>query len=247
MGETGIQKFGSGDGESESLRARLLRATDISMWKFLITTFMISCLGFMLASDGRGCSRISRFTIEELFSNSEIIVRATTLRYDKPPDNLQFTTTGEPDSTVLFTVEETLRGGNLPQTIVLNGYLSDDDDFNTTPVPYMFVRPSGGRGSCFANTYKGGAQFLLFLKKTKTGYTSNVSALGPTNEQLHSDNDEWISWVREHLKSLKQKEGAAPKDEPVQFIYPSNSFVLSESVALTTSLIIHLATFPVKI
>jgi hypothetical protein len=73
------------------------------------------------------------------------------------------------------------------------------------PVPYMFVRRLGRRGSCFANTYKEGAQFLLFLKKTKDGYTSNISALGPTNEQLRSDNDEWLIWVRNHLKSLELK------------------------------------------
>jgi hypothetical protein len=67
------------------------------------------------------------------------------------------------------------------------------------PVPYMFVRPLGRRGSCFANTYKEGAQFLLFLKKKGDLYTPNISALGPTNEQLHSDTDAWLLWVRNHL------------------------------------------------
>jgi hypothetical protein len=144
------------------------------------------------------------FTLDELFDNAEVIVRATAVGYNKPPDDPRFITTGEADSTIEFRIEEKLKGKDVPDTITLNGYLSDKDDFNEMPVPYMFVRPYGRRGSCFANTYKEGAQFLLFLKKTKDGYTPNISALGPTNEQLHSDNDAWLVWVRDHLKSLEK-------------------------------------------
>lgn len=116
------------------------------------------------------------------------------------------TTTGTPDSTVEFTIEETLKGENVPETIMLNGYLSDKDDYNDMEVPYKFVRPRGRAGSCFANTYKEGAQFLLFLKKTQDGYTPNISALGPTNEQLHGSDDAWLQWVRSYLKTQSKKE-----------------------------------------
>jgi hypothetical protein len=161
------------------------------------------------------------FTLDELFDNAEVIVRVTALKYAKPPDNPNSTTTGEPDSTIEFKVEEKLRGGDVPETIVLNGYLSDKDDFNEMPVPYMFVRRLGRRGSCFANTYKEGAQFLLFLKKTKDGFTSNISALGPTNEQLRSDNDEWLIWVRKHLNSFrpKRKESALSTGAEFRWLY----------------------------
>ncbi len=166
---------------------------------------MLGCGLLIPAASSQACSRVRPFTLDELFDNAEAIVRVTAVKYAKPPADPNMITTGEPDSTIEFKVEEKLRGKDVPDTIVLNGYLSDKDDFNEMPVPYMFVRPYGRRGSCFANTYKEGAQFLLFLKKTKDGYTPNISALGPTNEQLHSDKDEWLIWVRDHLKSQEKK------------------------------------------
>lgn len=173
----------------------------------IASLMMLGCGLLIPAANTQACRRARPFTLDELFDSAEVIVRATAARYAKPPDDPNTFTTGEPDSTIEFQVEEKLRGKDVPDTIVLNGYLSKSDDYNELPVPYMFVRRLGRRGSCFANTYKEGAQFLLFLKKTKAGYTPNISALGPTNEQLHSDsdNDEWLIWVRDHLKSLEQK------------------------------------------
>jgi hypothetical protein len=55
--------------------------------------------------------------------------------------------------------------GQFVTTIVHNGYLSDKDDYNNSSMPYTSVRPESLWGSCFANTYKKGAQFLLFLKR----------------------------------------------------------------------------------
>lgn len=174
---------------------------------FVIMSILVLGCGLLTpATSSRACSRITPFTLGELFDNAEVIVRVTAVKYVKPPDDPNIITTGEPDSTIEFKVEEKLRGGDVPDTIVLNGYLSDKDDFNEMPVPYMFVRRLGRRGSCFANTYKEGAQFLLFLKRTKGAFTSNISALGPTNEQLRSDNDAWLIWVRNHLKSLEVKD-----------------------------------------
>jgi hypothetical protein len=150
------------------------------------------------------CSRGGAFTFSELFDNADVIIRATAVQYAKPPDNPNMKTSGEPDSTVQFKVEEILRGKDLPDRIVLNGYLSDKDDYNDMAVPYTFVRPNGRRGSCFANTYRQGGQFLLFLKKSDKTYTPNISALGPTNEQLRSENDPWLEWVKNHLKTVEK-------------------------------------------
>lgn len=149
------------------------------------------------------CSRGGPFSFDELFV-ADVIVRATAVKYVAMPDP-HTTTTGTPDSTVEFKVEEVLKGENVPASIVLNGYLSDKDDYNDVEVPYKFVRLGGRAGSCFANTYREGAQFLLFLKKTQGGYTPNISALGPTNEQLHGSDDAWLRWVKNHLKTRSNK------------------------------------------
>jgi hypothetical protein len=155
------------------------------------------------------CSRIGPFSFDELFA-ADVIVRATAVRYVIAPDP-DLRTTGEPESTIEFKVQEVLKGENLPESIVLHGYLSDRDDFNDVEVPYKFVRPNGRAGSCFANTYKEGAQFLLFLKKNGENFTPNISALGPTNEQLRGPDDAWLRWVKEYLKTNGRKENSAPR------------------------------------
>jgi hypothetical protein len=143
------------------------------------------------------CSRMYEFRLGELF-NADLIVRATAVRYIVSPDP-DVRTTGVPASTVEFKTEEKIWGVDVPDTIVLNGYLTDRDDFNDVPLPYRFVRPGGRAGSCFANSYKEGAQFLLFLKRSGSGYTTNISALGPTNEQLQGREDPWLKWVKAYL------------------------------------------------
>jgi hypothetical protein len=86
-------------------------------------------------------------------------------------------------------VIETIRGLVLKE-VTLPGYLVDRDDFNDQRPPYTFVRPGGRAGSCFANSYRSGGQFLLFLATSKDGeLTVNWYALAPVNEQLHSDSD----------------------------------------------------------
>ncbi|HYE73873.1 MAG TPA: hypothetical protein VEF04_11095 [Blastocatellia bacterium] len=174
------------------------------------------------------CSRIGPFKFSELFGNADVIVRVRAVKYAKPPDNSLLRTTGVADSIIQFKVEEILRGKNVPEHILLNGYLSDQDDYNETPIPYTFVRRSGRSGSCFANTYRKGAQFLLFLKKADDKYTSNISALGPSNEQLRSENDPWLNWVKDYLnKEEKPKQQSLLNRETLRllleelFIYAS--------------------------
>jgi hypothetical protein len=155
------------------------------------------------ASDVAACSRRGPFTFEELFGPAELIVRATAVKYASPPTS-EWRTTGQAESTVEFQVEEVLRGEAI-KSVVLHGYLGQKDDFNDVPMPYSFVRPTGRSGSCFANTYKQGAQYLLFLRKSGEVWTSNISALGPSNEQLHDADDPWVWWVKGVIFGRGQK------------------------------------------
>ncbi len=157
----------------------------------------IAAIFFAASTSALGCSRFAPFSFDELFV-ADVIVRATAEKYVKEPD-LSKRTTGIPDAEVEFKIEEILRGKDLPKTIILSGYLGDRNDYNDMPVPYTFVRKNGRSGSCFANTYQRGEQFLLFLRKTEDGYTPNISPLGPTNEQLRGSDDAWLWWARAEI------------------------------------------------
>jgi|SRR5687768_9372385 len=146
-----------------------------------------------------GCSRYAPFSFDELFV-ADAIVRATAEKYVKEPDPSK-RTTGPAEAEVEFKIEEILRGKNLPKTIILSGYLSGRNDYNDMPVPYTLVRKNGRSGSCFANTYRRGGQFLLFLRKTENGYTPNISPLGPSNEQLRGSEDPWLWWARVEISN----------------------------------------------
>jgi hypothetical protein len=69
-------------------------------------------------------------------------------------------------------------------------------------------------GSCFANTYKQGAQYLLFLKRSDrvkgpritTKYSVNIDPLAPVNEQLHSPDDPRVYYVQGLIGGLKRTE-----------------------------------------
>lgn len=173
-----------------------------SFTKLLSRGALIVGTVLILVSHGAACSRLYPFRLNELFI-ADFIVRATAVKYFVTPDP-KTRTTGVPESIVEFKVEETIWGVDVPATITLHGYLTDSDDFNEAPLPYRFVRPGGRSGSCFANSYKSGAQFLLFLKKapwhmSTSGYTTNISALGPTNEQIRDAEDPWVKWVKAYL------------------------------------------------
>jgi hypothetical protein len=92
-----------------------------------------------------------------------------------------------------------VKGRHVPTDLDLAGYLGGPDDFNELPVPYHFVRRGGRSGSCFANTYRQGGDYLLVLKLVDNAYTTDWYALGPTNEQLHSAADPWLQWVRRQV------------------------------------------------
>ena len=150
-----------------------------------------------LPGPAHACSRVFPVRFGEIFQ-ADAIVRVTATGYATPPPST-IRTTGIPEATVRFRVEEVLRGPGLPAEVVVNGYLTDRDDFNDVPLPYRFVRPGGRSGSCFANGYRPGAQYLLFLRRSGDGYTPYHGALAPVNEQVRGTDDPWMDWVRAYL------------------------------------------------
>jgi len=128
--------------------------------------------------------------------------------YITPPAN-EMRTTLVLDSRIRFQILEVIRGKETTDDIILPGYLSNQDDFNDQAPTCSFVRPNGRAGSCYANTYRRDAQFLLVLKKSKDGeYMVNWYALGPVNEQLRSEDDPWLLWVRQEAR----RDGPATSD-----------------------------------
>lgn len=164
----------------------------------------VALIAFMLPSTNFACS-VSRVRApEELVSGADMIVRAIAVDYQRLPANPDVWTSGVPDSIVSFRVVEVVRGGSL-SSLTLHGYLFQRDDFNEHASPYTFVRPGGRRGSCFANFYKSGAEYLLFLKASQvpSEFTVSWAALSPVNEQLHGDQDPSLFWVKKQVKSTE--------------------------------------------
>jgi hypothetical protein len=149
------------------------------------------------------CSRIGPVSSVEMVNQADVIIRATAEKYDVAPSDPHLAqtwkvnrTTHVPDPIIRFQILEVIRGESLTD-LTLHGYLNDRDDFNDRPSPYNFVRPGGRHGNCVAYNYRSGAQFLLLLKKQESGeLTVNWYPLGPVNEQLHSEDDPWLLWVR---------------------------------------------------
>ncbi|CAF1501165.1 unnamed protein product [Didymodactylos carnosus] len=153
----------------------------------------------------QACSVIRMSPPEELVAKADVIVRANAASYEKEPAEAGYST-GFPTSIVKFEVKETLKGKNIAvEPLLIFGYLNNDDDYNDHPSPYTFVRRNGRGGSCFASTYKKGADFLLFLARKESGeLTPYWSALAPVNEQLRPVNDEWLRWVKNQLGALRK-------------------------------------------
>jgi hypothetical protein len=107
--------------------------------------------------------------------------------------------------TVTFHALEWLKGRPVSaDSVTLNGVAVTLDDFNRGPVPYQIVRSAGTRGSCFANEYRIGGEYLLLLQDTSRPNSLSLYpwALGPVNEQLRGDDDPWLAWVRERVRHL---------------------------------------------
>jgi len=173
------------------------------MARHKLKTVWLSLAIALLPNNGYSCSVLGIISNVDMVKGADVIVWATAVDYARPPRNPNVMTTGEPDSRVRFMVIETVKGQAI-QELALPGYLVSKDDFNDKPAPYVFVRPGGRAGSCFANSYRRDAQYLLFLKRPKDGeLTVNWAALAPVNEQLRSSEDPWLIWVREQANKSK--------------------------------------------
>lgn len=179
---------------------------------FTLACLVVASATLIFPSSVQAC-RAPTPTPQEVVSGAEFVIRATATKYLKAP-NGSITQLNEPgDAEIEFKVEEVLKGEPGSATIILNGYLSDSDDFNDRPVPYDFVRPGGRGGSCSAYEYKQGASFLLFLKRIDGKFTVRWYPLAPTNEQLHAANDPWLAWVRKQLESADSNDEATGQDK----------------------------------
>jgi hypothetical protein len=157
----------------------------------------------LFATEGHTCSVTEIISNVDMVTAADAVVRARAIEYASLPSDPNIRTTGVPDSRVRFKLIEIIHGQRI-SNLTLPGYVVQADDFNDQPAPYTFVRPGGRSGSCFANSYREGAEFLLFLKKTEDGaFTVNWAPLAPVNEQLHSADDPWVVWVREQAQKAK--------------------------------------------
>jgi hypothetical protein len=165
----------------------------------LYFTVLLFCLLFSSTSTVYGCSaRVA--SAQTLISKAEVVVRATAIKYIREPQsNIR-----KYPTEIEFRVEEILKGKNVPTSLVLNGYLTDRDDYNERPAPYGFVRKGGRGGDCFADNYKREAEFLLFLTEKDGKYWLQHYPLAPINEQIRNKDDEWLIWVKNQLQTLKE-------------------------------------------
>jgi hypothetical protein len=175
-----------------------------------------------VSQTARACTRTSPVSATEMVHGADAIVRVLAVDYLTLPAGAPANAmrTGVTDSKIRFHILEVIRGQGLTGEIVLPGFLSNDDDFNDHASPYQFVRPNGRAGSCYANTYRRDAQFLLLLKKGAGGeYTVNWYALGPVNEQLRSEDDPWLLWVRQEAGRQ-----ARPTSDPMALVQELGTF-----------------------
>jgi hypothetical protein len=154
---------------------------------------------------GQTCRRIGPVSVDKICLNADAIVRASAIEYLQAPEGDLRELNVPRQVSIRFKVNEVIKGQRIAKELVINGYLTNTDDFNDRPVPYDFVRPGGRHGNCTAYEYKRGAEFLLFLKMVGGQLTPYWEALAPTNEQVHSTTDPWIAWVKERLQALEKE------------------------------------------
>lgn len=144
-----------------------------------------------------------------LITRADVIVRATSVKYVKTPQEEMLELDFSGDGNIQFRVAEVLKGEGVPATLMIEGLLTPHNDFNDLPVPYHLMRPGGRRGGCEVFDYKQGAEYLLFLKREEGKLTPYWAPSSPTNEQLRSADDAWLKWVRSELETAEQKRGVS--------------------------------------
>ncbi len=92
-----------------------------------------------------------------------------------------------------------------PASLTVHGVIVANDDYNPGSVPYAQVRRAGLRGTCVAEEYRAGAEYLLLLTHTSQNeWTPYWAPLMPTNEQIQGSDDPWMIWVRERISAARR-------------------------------------------
>jgi len=156
---------------------------------FHIATALIHCAALVPFSRANACS------VVRLDSPSDLIQQADAIYLVVARDFVQSPPVGRHAAgTVRFSISETLKGTERNE-LRIPGFFTDADDPNDHPVPYEFVRPEGRHGNCYAEAYRKGRMYLLFVRNG----TPYWSPLAPVNEQVTSESDNWVEWVRHRL------------------------------------------------
>jgi hypothetical protein len=113
---------------------------------------------------------------------------------------------GASESRVRFRTTEVLAGEGLwgdhgARDLAFPGILAEGPDFNPGSIPYQIVRSSGQRGECHAMEYRIDGQYLFLLRENQGILTPYWAPLAPTNEEVRGEEDPWVSWVRDRIRS----------------------------------------------
>jgi hypothetical protein len=139
-----------------------------------------------------------------LVDSATVIVRARPIAFvaAAPPDPAR-PSPHYASQLVTFEVLERLRGPDSLTSLVVEGELVSQDDFNPGTVPYAEIRSAGQRGNCFALEYRYGAEYLLLLRIEDGRLTPYWWPLAPLNEQVRGPGDPWIVWVRNRIMDAR--------------------------------------------
>jgi hypothetical protein len=108
----------------------------------------------------------------ELVRSAEVIVHVRAEGLSASPGRVGGVAEGQ--TQVRFVVLALLKGKLSSGTVEFNGELSGRDDPNDQAIPYEMVRPEGRSGSCFATTYRAGAEYLLLLRRSASYADKNA-------------------------------------------------------------------------
>ena len=130
----------------------------------------------------------------DLVKESDAILLAEAVKFN----NTYVETQWGPSTTFTFKIIEAIKGGYTQGSFVhsgVNTYLggTDENDFGG-------VRPGAGRGACNAYDYQVGKRFLLFVNKTKEGWSISGAPFSRINEEVSDNNSPWVNAVRHYVR-----------------------------------------------
>ena len=159
----------------------------------LIKVFLLAAGALAVSVVGvravHACSAVLK-PVGQVIRESETIVRARVVTSDPRMRS-------DPGR-VTLRVLDVLKGSHDRPFVTVPGQIRNYRSDPGRRPPYEQIDCMGrvpGCGSCFAQSYKDGAQYLLLLK----GGTPYWSPLSPTNEEVSGPDDPWVVWVRRQL------------------------------------------------